>query len=268
MAVSHSTPATMLDAALKTADNLLLSNEQQSERPEPISQDAINNLKSLFPNIEFKEIKPASEGGSKTNTEARELVKALKEWSEANLPDHNIYDIATQIESLFVAVWTEVDEALVALNNFKHVISKRAPDLLIARPEDSHFIWKDGTHVTGLDTAMMYLNRWQDRGGVIGNFNLLPKVRHPLIELSMMKSRLSEITESYSSLTSRADGSISKIIDLLEIALEHLPDDMRRERLLISKAIEIADALCCFAFDEHMRIESQDNISELFDKVA
>lgn len=268
MAVSHSTPATMLDAALKTADNLLLSNEQQSERPEPISQDALNNLKSLLPNIEFKEIKPASEGGSKTNTEARELVKALKEWSEANLPDHNVYDIATQIESLFVRVSTEVSEALVALGSFKHVISKRAPDLLVARPEDSHFVWKDGSYVTGLDTAMMYLNRWQDRGGAVSNLSLLPKVRHPLIELAMIKGRLSEVTESYSLLTSRTDDSISKALDLLDIALEHLPDNMRKERLLISKAIEIADALCCYAFDEHARIKGQDNISEYFDKVA
>jgi len=255
MADNHFTPAEKLQEAIANSDSLIATIDHKEQITSEINESEFEKLKQALLLPKFPELLPSHKGGKVTNTEAREIVRILKDWADKDLPNNSIYGAAKDLEALFVRVWTEIDEALCALSSFKRVLEKRAPDVLVARPEDSCYVYEDGRRVTGLDTAMLYLNRWQDRGGAMGNIAHTSKAIHPINELSETKLRLRDLVRSYANLTSEAEAAGDKVIDLLCIALDILPEEMRQQRLLISNAIDTLSSLNAYIYDENRQVD-------------
>ena len=230
MAKSNSTQKVKLNNTINKADEVLAA------IPAPASEPV--KLYNGLPEIFIKGYKPSWQGGKVTDTEAREMVAALKEWASEHLPDHNLYDIAKSIENAFIGVWTEIDEALLGLSMFESSLKKRAPDMLVARPNEG-FISHDGKPMTGFECAKMYLHRWQDRGGAIGNVAQSGRADHPMNELKKTKERLSRLVDEFNYLVDENDRFAEKTRDLLNLVTEILPKDMGREKLLVSTSIEL-----------------------------
>ena len=102
-----------------------------------------------FKPLTYTRVGESWNGSKVTNTEAKKLVSELRDWAaQFNHPDAVQLGYALQdIEKLFSCVWTEIDESLTQLSVMPHS----------DHPEKN------------LGFALKYLNRWQDRGGRIGN---------------------------------------------------------------------------------------------------
>jgi hypothetical protein len=109
--------------------------------------------------LHHEPLTPNWRGGKTTNREAREVVGKLRRWArQFDHPDaRNLVSALDDVEMLFVAVWTEIDESLTRLSLMK----------------------EDPAHAAEhLQVAMKYLHRWQDRGGRIGNIEYPEDRRH------------------------------------------------------------------------------------------
>lgn len=100
--------------------------------------------------LTFERVGNSWEGAKVTNTEAKKLVREVRAWAEQIQHDdaRALCDAMDDMEKLFVRVWTEIDESLQLLSAMN------------GNPE------RDAKH---LAAALKLLNRWQDRGGRIGN---------------------------------------------------------------------------------------------------
>lgn len=105
----------------------------------------------VFQPLSFTRIGQSWKGDKVTNTEAQKLLRELRDWvRQYHHEDAEAFkDAIDDLESLFCRVWTEIDESLVRLKRIAHQAS----------PTDQEH----------LDAALHYLNRWQDRGGKVGN---------------------------------------------------------------------------------------------------
>lgn len=258
MANANSTSSNKFENAMDRACQLIdehIQDNSQTQAPEP------RQLAAMLPHLEFEAPKPAWQGGKSTNTEARKITSNLKNWTNRNLPGHAICEVAESLDTLFVRVWTEVDEALSALSSFKRILEKRAPDTLVARPGESCYILGD-QHVTGLETAMMYLHRWQDRGGVSGNAAQVGRFEHPINELAATKKRLEAVSTILSQLTQRSGDAAENANDLLCAALDYLPPENGKARSMITAAIGLIDGMAENFYNETKRIDEFDPESE------
>lgn len=117
-----------------------------------MAQEIIHSLRLDSRPLKFTPIGETWRGEKVTTTEASRLVREVREWAEQfDNPDaHKLVEAMKGFDRLFATVWTEIDESLVRLSLAKHC----------------HDAEKAAEH---LSIAMKYLNRWQDRGGRIGN---------------------------------------------------------------------------------------------------
>ena len=116
---------------------------------------------SIIPNediykpLQFTRIGQTWKGDKVTNTEATKLLAELQEWAAQyhHQDAQSFKDALGDLERLFTTVWTEIDESLQRLSLSKSHIGK-------GNIEDAFRYIGD---------ANTMLNRWQDRGGRIGN---------------------------------------------------------------------------------------------------
>ena len=94
--------------------------------------------------------------GKRTNNTLQRLLKEVQDWARENdLPE--LMQAMKDGHGLTMTCWTEVDESLSCLN---HAVRS------IDRGETAEA-------VVSMKWAMEYLHRWQDRGGAIGNCDVL-----------------------------------------------------------------------------------------------
>ena len=88
---------------------------------------------------------PDGVGMPRTRKAMEKILFELQDWGHENLPAREVRESFTealrQVLKLETTCWTEIDESLVRLSGASH----------------------------GIQVAMEFLNRWQDRGGRIGN---------------------------------------------------------------------------------------------------
>lgn len=109
------------------------------------------NLAHALPGpLNFERVGNSWEGAKVTNTEAMKLVSEVRKWAAQFEHDDAkaLCGAMDDMKKLFIRVWTEIDESLLSLSAMN------------GKPE------MDAKH---LADAMGCLNRWQDRGGRIGN---------------------------------------------------------------------------------------------------
>jgi hypothetical protein len=234
----------VLENALAAARALREASESQREATLKASfRESIDlqMLSNAIPPVNFTPIAPSWQGGKNTNTEANKLVAEIGRWARENLPNHSLGDAIDAVGGLFSRVWTEIDESLHALSTFRRLIENRAPDLFVARPDDSYFIAWQGRRMTGLDTAEFMLHRWQDRGGAMGNVSGQgARPAHPITELAMTKHYLRNIHERAENASEVLQEGFSEIDAVAWALFESLPEGSK-ERALASALMELCN---------------------------
>jgi hypothetical protein len=236
--------ATALSAAVDEAWNLLQAARAERMSVREAFEEKIDSTKlsAVLPPVLFPEIDPRDALAPRTNTQARETVAALRKWMHDYIPRHSAIDAVDQIESLFVTAWTVNDESLGALMSFQQALRERAPDTLVARPGDGGFQFRDGPLLTGLDTALLMLHRWQDRGGMMGNVGLKRRAGHPIAELHAATDRLQRLYASADDLSSELTDGGDAVSCLAGELLSLLPEGSK-EKALVNAILHVNNTM-------------------------
>lgn len=181
----------------------------------------------------------AGNGALRDMPELKSLLEKLKKYAQT-FPDPNLWHLADDMCRLLVGISTNVAEARCLLGLYRNVLVKRAPDVLVPRPDDSGSVSHDGTPLCSLDVALTYLNRIS---GIGGDNNSTPSKKFSM-ELIQSQQRVRKLAEIATEVLGISTESMSKAGSLISALGKTGPDDSERIDLM-HIGFEYTDNIAC-----------------------